>query len=97
MDGIGPEMRLHAVVHGFVQGVGFRYFVCHRARAGGLRGWVRNRADGSVECLAEGPRPRLEDLVGELRRGPRSADVGEVRVDWQAARGDLPAEFHVTA
>ena len=84
-------------ITGRVQGVGYRAWMMRQASALGLRGWVRNRADGSVECLAEGPRPRLEDLVGELRRGPRSADVGEVRVDWQAARGDLPAEFHVTA
>lgn len=84
-----PSARLHAVVRGFVQGVGFRYFVIDRARAAGLRGWVRNRADGSVECLAEGPRPSLERLLGELRRGPRAADVAEVEVDWQQARGDL--------
>jgi acylphosphatase len=83
--------RLHAVVRGFVQGVGFRYFVLNRARAAGLRGWVRNCPDGSVECLAEGPRPILEALVEDLRSGPRSARVTEVELDWQAARGDLPS------
>jgi hypothetical protein len=46
--------RLHAVVHGRVQGVGFRYFVMREARALGLSGWVRNQADGSVEVEAEG-------------------------------------------
>ncbi|HZV48176.1 MAG TPA: acylphosphatase [Candidatus Dormibacteraeota bacterium] len=87
--------RLHAVVRGFVQGVGFRYFVLDRARAAGLRGWVRNRPDGSVECLAEGPRPVLEALIEDLRTGPRPARVTGVELDWQAARGDLPA-FDVT-
>jgi|SRR5579884_1495447 acylphosphatase len=82
--------RLRAVVHGLVQGVGFRYFVLDRARAAGLRGWVRNRPDGSVECLAEGPRQALEVLVDDLRRGPRPARVTEVELDWETARGDLP-------
>jgi acylphosphatase len=93
-----PEAgRLHAVAYGYVQGVGFRYFVLHRARALGLRGWVRNRHDGGVESLAEGSRTELERLLEEIRRGPRGADVREVEVDWQAARGDLPAEFEVVS
>jgi len=87
-------VRLHATVHGRVQAVGFRYFVLARARGRGIRGWVRNRGDGSVECVAEGPRLRLERLLGELREGPRSADVSDVEVEWQPARGDLP-EFRV--
>jgi acylphosphatase len=87
--------RLHLIAYGYVQGVGFRYFVLHRARALGLRGWVRNRGDGGVECLAEGRRRELERLLEEIRRGPRGADVSEVEVDWQAARGDLPTEFEV--
>ena len=86
--------RLHATVRGSVQAVGFRYFVLTRAQGSGIRGWVRNRGDGSVECVAEGPRPRLEWLLGELRRGPRSAEVSDVEVEWQPARGDLP-EFRV--
>ncbi len=94
-DGQGVA-RLHAVVRGFVQGVGFRYFVLHRARAAGLRGWVRNRSDGSVECLAEGPRPVLEALIEDLRTGPRPARVTEVELEWQDARGDLPG-FDVIA
>lgn len=85
----GVAARLHAVVHGYVQGVGFRYFVVRRARDAGLVGWVRNRPDGAVECLAEGPRTRLEWLLDELHRGPRSASVHDIDVDWQAAAGDL--------
>lgn len=83
------DVRLHAVVRGFVQGVGFRYFVLERVHGTGLRGWVRNRRDGSVECVAEGPRQLVERLLDELRRGPRSARVDDVEVDWQPARGDL--------
>lgn len=81
--------RLHALVHGDVQGVGFRYFVERRARAAALTGWVRNRSDGAVECLAEGPRPALEQLLADLRRGPGMAEVSSVDVEWQPAKGDL--------
>jgi acylphosphatase len=81
--------RLHAIVHGDVQGVGFRYFVLRRARESGLMGWVRNRADGSVECLAEGPRGALERLLDDLRRGPGLAEVQSVDVDWRPPAGDL--------
>ncbi|HKF78385.1 MAG TPA: acylphosphatase [Candidatus Dormibacteraeota bacterium] len=88
------EARLHVVVRGWVQGVGYRYFVLCRAREAGLRGWVRNRPDGSVECLAEGPRPALQRLLDELREAPRPADVSEVLADWQPPAGDL-GEFSV--
>ncbi|TMD54260.1 MAG: acylphosphatase, partial [Chloroflexi bacterium] len=62
--------ELHAYVHGRVQGVGFRYFVAQKAQSLGLRGYVRNEYDGSVEVLAQGPRPALEHLLTYLRRGP---------------------------
>jgi acylphosphatase len=54
-----------------------------------LSGWVRNRPDGSVELTAEGERAKLETLLGAARRGPRSAHVTDVDVQWQQARGDL--------
>lgn len=72
-----------------MQGVGFRMFVLQHARAAGLHGWVRNRPDGSVECLAEGPRSALETLLDDLRRGPYPAEVRHVDVEWRQARGDL--------
>ena len=90
MDAAGSsDARLHAVVRGYVQGVGYRYFVMHRAREARLVGWVRNCADGSVECLAEGPRPALERLLEELHHGPYPAEVTRVDADWQPPRGDL--------
>lgn len=49
-------VRKHIVVNGLVQGVGFRYFTVTQARRLGVRGWVRNCRDGSVEQLAIGPR-----------------------------------------
>lgn len=88
------EARLRASVAGRVQGVGFRYFVLERARALSLTGYVRNEYDGSVEVVAEGPRRSLEELVDELRVGPRSASVREVVTDWSEPRSDL-GEFGV--
>ena len=81
------QARLEAVVQGRVQGVGYRVFVLRRARDLGLVGWVANEPDGSVRCLAEGPRPALEDLLAELREGPRGAGVRGVHVTWASPTG----------
>jgi acylphosphatase len=90
----GRRAALHAVVQGDVQGVGFRYFVQRRAQEAGLVGWVRNRPDGTVECLAEGPRPALERLLADLERGPGMAEVRSVEADWRPASGE-PRRFEV--
>lgn len=78
-------VRLHATVEGRVQGVGYRAFVEQNAYALGLKGWVRNRWNGTVEVLAEGERPGLEKLLAALQRGPRSADVTHVQIEWLPA------------
>jgi acylphosphatase len=83
--------RLHGVVHGSVQGVGFRYFLMREARRLGLRGWVRNRDDGTVEFVAEGLRPELERLKQSAEQGPRMARVERVDAQWSAAAGNLDA------
>ena len=66
------------VVHGRVQGVGFRWFVEREAHMLGVAGWVRNRPDGSVEVLAMGSRDQLLGLRARLRQGPRAARVDDV-------------------
>jgi acylphosphatase len=81
--------RLHAIVHGDVQGVGFRYFVQRKAQQLGLRGWVRNNDDGTVELVAEGSRQELEQLKRALEEGPRLARVRRVETRWSEAAGDL--------
>ncbi len=63
------------VVEGYVQGVGYRYFVRRAAMRLGVSGWVRNRADGSVEALVAGPAADVERLLAEMRRGPLGAEV----------------------
>lgn len=81
--------RLHAIVDGTVQGVGFRMFVLQHAQSLGLTGWVRNTYDGRVEVTAEGPNFQLERLLDRLRTGPRGAFVTEVQKEWQAATGEF--------
>ncbi len=82
--------RLHAIVEGRVQGVGFRYFVLEVAELLGVYGWVRNRWNESVEVLAEGERAALEELLDALGRGPRGAAVTSVKTEWEKPTG----EFH---
>ncbi len=76
---------LHAIVEGRVQGVGFRAFTEQHARNKELRGWVRNRPDGTVEIEAEGPKPVLDTFLEILDDGPRLAHVTQIVVDWKAA------------
>jgi acylphosphatase len=87
--------RLHAVVRGSVQGVGFRYFIQGKAQQLGLRGWVRNNDDGTVELVAEGPRSELERLKMAAEEGPRMARVQRVEVQWSTATGGL-GDFELT-
>lgn len=85
-----PEpVRLDARVTGRVHGVGFRYFARREAQALGLTGWVANVADGSVRCVAEGPRDALEALLERLRDGPPAAIVEGVSTAWMPATGSF--------
>ena len=86
--------RLDARVTGRVHGVGFRYFVLREAQVLGLVGWVANVPDGSVECVAEGPRDRLEAFLERLRAGPPAAIVDGVSAAWMDATGAF-ASFSV--
>lgn len=69
------------VVIGHVQGVGFRFFAERAAAIEGLHGWVANRADGSVEVLAEGDREAVARFESRLRHGPPRARVDRLEVD----------------
>ena len=67
------QVRVRAVVHGRVQGVFFRDTLRSRAQQRGVSGWARNRPDGTVEAVFEGPREDVSSLVELCRRGPRGA------------------------
>jgi acylphosphatase len=66
------------LIHGRVQGVGYRAWVDHEARRLGLQGWVRNRRDGSVEAVFEGAEKIVFDMIASCRKGPSSSRVDEV-------------------
>jgi acylphosphatase len=83
------SFRLHAIVSGRVQGVGFRAFVEQTAANLGLVGWVRNRWNGEVEVLAEGNRSTLDKLLAALWRGPTASRVTQVSAEWQPATGEF--------
>jgi acylphosphatase len=80
--------RLHAIVHGIVQGVSFRYYTTHKARDLHLSGWVMNRRDNTVEVVAEGSRENLEILHSWLHEGSPEAVVDRVDVTWETATGE---------
>ncbi len=74
--------QLHAIVHGHVQGVSFRYYTRDMALDLDLTGWVRNVPDGTVEVMAVGSREALDQFAEWLNHGPSGAWVSDVRVDW---------------
>jgi acylphosphatase len=80
-------IRRRVVVHGDVQGVGYRWSCVRQAEALGVRGWVANRPDGSVELVAEGEPDAVERLVAWTRRGPSLAAVSRVEVAEEAPEG----------
>lgn len=69
-------------VYGIVQGVGMRYSVFRKAKALGIKGYVRNRPDGSVEIVAEGYKDNIEKLIDYIRNGIRWARVDDIIVHW---------------
>ena len=87
----GPDaIRRRVVVHGRVHGVGFRAGCARRATAAGLGGWVRNRADGSVEAVFEGPGGVVDALVSWCRAGPPMARVTALEVTDEPMAHEAP-------
>lgn len=73
-------IRRRVIVHGRVQGVGFRYSLARAAETRGVAGWAANRLDGTVEAVLEGEPEAVESLTRLCRTGPRSAYVDRVEV-----------------
>lgn len=74
--------RLSVRINGRVQGVGYRYFVQRKAQEKLLTGWVKNRADGTVEIEAVGGKTSLEEFLNYVRVGPPAANVARADVNW---------------
>jgi acylphosphatase len=86
---MAQQAQLHAIIHGRVQGVSFRYYTQEQAERLKLTGWVRNLRDGTVETTAVGPREALDTFLKWLHQGPSGARVTGVDVDWT----DFPQTF----
>jgi acylphosphatase len=80
------NIRIHLIIEGRVQGVWFRDSTRREAVSLGVFGWVRNRPDGTVEVVAEGPEDKVGKLASWCNHGPPAAGVSHVhenREKWQ--------------
>jgi acylphosphatase len=80
-------IRRRCVVHGEVQGVFFRDTTRDQAERHGVRGWVRNRSDGAVEAVLEGPRHAVDTVLRFFEEGPGRASVERLDVDDEEPEG----------
>ena len=86
------EVRLTAWVHGYVQGVGFRWWTRSRALELGLTGYAANKPDGRVQVVAQGPRDACQRLLDLLESGNTPGSVAKVIADWTEV-GDAMTGF----
>jgi len=86
------ERRAHVWVTGRVQGVWFRASTAERAESLGIRGWVRNLADGRVELVAEGAQDDVDAIISFCHEGPSLARVDNVAVEWEPPAGEVGFE-----
>jgi acylphosphatase len=84
---------VHVRIEGRVQGVYYRAWAKENADQLGLDGWVRNRADGSVEAVFSGPPEAVAEMLARCRRGPRDAKVDAVHVLHEG--GSVAAGFEI--
>ncbi len=88
---------LRLTISGGVQGVGYRAWAVRIATELGLRGWVRNRMDGTVEMLITGPDEDIAAMIEAARKGPRAARVSEVQITEAEDDGSIGFAAHPTA
>jgi len=89
------SIRAHLIIEGRVQGVFFRDTTRREAVGLGVKGWVKNRFDGSVEVVAEGPRDKVEQLVQWCHHGPSYAQVTGVKRTDEEFTGEFD-DFRIT-
>lgn len=89
------EIAFSVRVTGHVQGVAYRAWARAEAEMLGLRGWVKNRGDGSVLALIAGPEEQVEEMLAEMREGPGAARVTDVWTE-PADPAEVPAGFRIT-
>jgi acylphosphatase len=84
----------HIRIHGKVQGVGYRFYATRVARRLGLKGWIQNLRDGSVEAMVEGEPDAIDEWIDDVREGPRYAEVTKIDQEVREFTGKL-ADFDV--
>jgi len=81
--------RVRVKIFGRVQGVGFRFFVYRNAKNLGLKGWVRNLTDGTVEALFEGEDEKIKEILELCKKGPPLAKVKRVEVREEEVKNEF--------
>lgn len=81
--------RVHIIVSGRVQGVFFRHNTNIVANKLGLKGYVKNLYDGSLEIVAEGPEDKLKELISFCSKGPLGASVDNVKVSYEKPKNEF--------
>ncbi len=77
------QVRVQLTIEGWVQGVFFRTSTVQEAKRLGVKGWVRNCPDGSVEVVAEGRKKKIDELIQWCHQGPAGAQVSNVQLEWE--------------
>ena len=83
----GDQVRVQLTIEGWVQGVFFRTSTVQEAKRLGVKGWVRNCPDGSVEVVAEGRKKKIDELIQWCQQGPAGAQVRNVQPRWEDHQG----------
>jgi acylphosphatase len=89
------KVRARVIIEGRVQGVFFRHHTQEMAFRLGVKGWVKNRRDGSVEAVFEGDRQRVDQIIQWCHQGPPEGRVTEVHLNWEIYAGEFE-DFSVT-
>ena len=82
-------VRVRIIVTGLVQGVFFRFNTMRKALELGVKGWVKNREDGKVEVLCEGPEKDVKTMIDWCMKGPEGAFVSDTKIKWEDYSGEF--------
>jgi len=87
---MSEKAKAEIIAEGFVQGVGFRFYVYRHAQALGLKGFTRNLFTGEVETVVEGDKDLIQELFTRIKEGPSHASVSRAKIMW----ADYKNEFN---